>query len=142
MTVYVESSAVLAWLLGEPPAASVRRILAEAERVVTSDLTLVECDRTIFRAVHLGSLTERRAEALRRVLRVAETHWSLVRLGREVVAKAREAFPGPPVRTLDALHLGSMLVIRDVVPELTVLTLDERVRGAGMALGFPVVPLR
>ncbi len=47
MNLYAESSAVLAWLLDEPTAPGVRRLLGEAEVIVASDLTLIECDRVL-----------------------------------------------------------------------------------------------
>jgi hypothetical protein len=43
VTVYAESSAVLAWLLGEEAGVQVRDILAGSEYVLASDLTLIEC---------------------------------------------------------------------------------------------------
>lgn len=45
MSLYAESSAVLAWLLDEAAGTVVRQTLSEAEIVVASDLTLIECDR-------------------------------------------------------------------------------------------------
>ena len=42
MNLYVESSAVLAWLLDEATAPAVRRLLGEAEVIVASDLTLID----------------------------------------------------------------------------------------------------
>jgi uncharacterized protein with PIN domain len=51
VNLYAESSAVLAWLLDEPTAPAVRRLLGEAEVIVASDLTLIECDRVLLRAV-------------------------------------------------------------------------------------------
>ena len=65
MIVYAESSAVLAWLLGEEAATRVRHVLEEADIVVTSDLTLVECDRVMIRAVTLGELTEAKQANIR-----------------------------------------------------------------------------
>ena len=58
MTLYAESSAVLAWLLGEEAGVPIRDLLAHAEHVVASDLTLVESDRVLIRAVVLGELDE------------------------------------------------------------------------------------
>lgn len=55
--VYVESSAVLAWLLGEPTGEMVRGVLDEADRVVTSALTAVECARALQRARLTSRLT-------------------------------------------------------------------------------------
>ena len=45
MTLYAESSAVVSWLLGEPPGDVARRLLASASTVFASELTLLECDR-------------------------------------------------------------------------------------------------
>jgi len=50
VSVYAESSAVLAWLLDEGLGAEVRRLLAAQDLVVASDLTLIECDRVLLRA--------------------------------------------------------------------------------------------
>jgi predicted nucleic acid-binding protein len=64
MNLYVESSAVLAWLFDESPADEVRRLLAGADVIFASDLTLIECTRVLIRAVLLGELNE--AEAAER----------------------------------------------------------------------------
>jgi uncharacterized protein with PIN domain len=56
MNVYVESSAVLAWLLGEEDARRVREVLAHAGLVIASDLTVLECDRVLVRALTLGEI--------------------------------------------------------------------------------------
>ena len=45
MIVYAESSAVLAWLLGESNESLVRATLGASERVRTSSLTALECAR-------------------------------------------------------------------------------------------------
>jgi len=47
--VYAESSAVLAWLLGEPSQNVVLEQLRGAERVVSSSLTALECARGLAR---------------------------------------------------------------------------------------------
>ncbi len=39
--------------LGAPTAPAVRRLLGDAEVIVSSDLTLIECDRVLLRAVAL-----------------------------------------------------------------------------------------
>ena len=58
MRIYAESSAVLAWLLGEDAAPRVRELLSKAELVIASDLTLLECDRVLIRAVAFGEVDE------------------------------------------------------------------------------------
>ena len=95
MSVYAESSAVVAWLLDEDSAAEIRRLLSAQDLIVASDLALIECDRVITRAAARGSLTE------------AGAHWHVLRISPEILDRARRSFPGEPIRTLDAIHLAS-----------------------------------
>jgi predicted nucleic acid-binding protein len=137
---YAESSAVLAWLLDEETAPVVRQLLTDAEIIVASDLTLIECDRVLIRAIHLGELTEAEAADRRAQLSAAASHWHILRIANEVVDRARQPFPGEPIRTLDAIHLASTLVARSAVAGLNLLSLDERVRNAARKLGIEVLP--
>ena len=140
MSLYAESSAVLAWLLDEEPAASIRELLAAHKIVVASDLTLIECDRVLHRAVALGELTEAEAADRRAHLATAAAHWTVLRIGPEVVERARASFPGPPVRILDAIHLAALLVARSAISGLALLSVDIRVRGAAAGLGIQLQP--
>ena len=140
MNLYAESSGVLAWLLDEEAAPQVRQLLASANAVVASDLTLIECDRVILRAAALGELTEAEAADRRAYLSAAAAHWHILRIGSTVVERARQPFPGDPIRTLDAIHLASALVARSAVAGIELLSLDERVRRAAKGLGLRVRP--
>lgn len=140
MSVYAESSAVLAWLLDEPSSADVREALMSSAVVIASDLTLIESDRVLLRAVVLGELTEAEAADRRAHLATAAAHWHVLRIGPEIVERARRPFPGEPIRTLDAIHLASALVARAIVPGLRLLSLDERIRRAATPLGLRVRP--
>jgi predicted nucleic acid-binding protein len=137
---YAESSAVLAWLLGEVAGGDVRRRLGAADAVVTSDLTLVECDRVLMRATQLGELSDAAAASRRGELGAAAAHWTLLRLGPDVIDRARQRFPREPVRALDALHLASVLAAKAAVPTVVVLSLDETIRANARALGCDVDP--
>lgn len=140
MTLYAESSAVLAWLLSEPDGRVVRERLAKAEIIVASDLTLIECERVLIRAAALGELTEAEAADRRGHLTTAAAHWHVLRISGEIVARARQPFPGEPIRTLDAIHLASALVARSAAPGLELFSLDERIRTAARKLGLPLQP--
>lgn len=140
MRLYAESSAALAWLLGETAGEEVRRLLAGAEDVFTSVLMLVEVDRALIRAQVVEGLSEGKAVDRRRVLARASRHWHLVQLHEEILDRAKRPFPGEPIRTLDALHLASVLAVRAVIPELVMLTLDSRIRSTSIDLGFDVLP--
>lgn len=141
MNLYAESSAVLAWLLEEPTADSVEAVFDQAEEVVASELTLVECDRALIRAQTWGALSE--AEALRRrtLFGSVSSHWTFLKMDREILERARYRLPVEPVRTLDALHLATALTARSAISDLALLSLDQRVRDNGAALGFDVLPV-
>jgi predicted nucleic acid-binding protein len=140
VNLYAESSAVLAWLLDEPSAATVRQLLGASEITVSSDLTLIECDRVLLRAVALKELTEAEAADRRAHLAVAAAHWQILRIAPEIVDRARQPFPAEPIRTLDAIHLASLMVGRSAVRGLALLSLDDRVRKAAKGLGVDIAP--
>ncbi len=140
MSLYAESSAVLAWLLDEDASTFVRHALSEAVIVIASDLTLIECDRVLHRAAALGELTEAEVADRRAHMTTAAAHWHVLRIGSEVVDRARLPFPGDPIRTLDAIHLASVLVARSAVAGLALLSLDDRIRGVGKKLGLTLLP--
>ena len=140
MNLYAESSAVLAWLLDEPTAPAVRQLLGDAAIIIASDLTLIECDRVLLRAVALKELTEAEVADRRAHLVSAAAHWQVLRIAGEIVDRARQPFPGDPIRTLDAIHLASLLDARSAVVGLRLLSRDERVRQAAKGLGVEVEP--
>jgi len=94
----------------------------------------------LIRAIHLGELTEAEAADRRAQLAAAASHWHVLRIANEVVDRARQPFPGEPIRTLDAIDVASTLVARSAVTGLNLLSLDERVRNAARKLGVEVLP--
>lgn len=140
MIVYAESSAVLAWLLEQTHGEKVAATLAEAELVIASDVTLIECDRVLIRALTLNELQESDAVQRQARLNMVATRWTVLALDEEITERARRPFPQEPVRTLDAIHLASALVARKAVADITMLSLDDRVRMAADRLGFPLAP--
>jgi len=140
VNLYAESSAVLAWLLDQEHAKLVADTLAEAELVIASDLTLIECDRVLIRAVALEELDESDAVQRQARLNVVSTRWTLLAVDEEIIERARRPFPVEPVRTLDAIHLASALTARKAMPDLAMLSLDDRIRMAAGRIGFQLVP--
>jgi predicted nucleic acid-binding protein len=138
--VYAESSAVFAWLSGEPAGDEVESVMAAANGIVTSDLTIVECERALIRAWALNLISEvERVDRTGLLSRAAES-WTRLRVDEETIVRARRPFPVEPVRAFDAVHLASALSARVGAPDLTVLTLDERIRKNAERLGFDILP--
>ena len=140
MTIYAESSAVLAWLRGETNGRTIRSILAKADAVIASDLTLIECDRVLIRSVALNEVPEKQAMRRRARLNAAAAHWNVPRIAPEITDRARRPFPIEPIRTLDALHLASALLASSATDDFAVLTLDERIRKNAIDMGLTVRP--
>jgi len=74
------------------------------------------------------------------LLNRAAAHWNLLRIDSEVVDRARKPFPAEPLRALDAIHLASALIVAAHVPDLELLSFDQRIRRAARRLGFSITP--
>ncbi len=92
-------------------------------------ISRAECD---------GRIDATQGADLRRVLADATATWAVLEISPEVARRAEDAFPIEPVRTLDAIHLASALLLRQSLPDLTVVTSDQRVRENARQLGLPV----
>ena len=140
MILYAESSAVLRWLFNDSLADRVFDDLVQARKVVCSRLTLIECRRAARRALSESRIAEAQLGEVLNVLAQSAARWAVLELTPDVAERAGAAFPLEPVRTLDAIHLASMSVLRESLPDLVVLSTDERVRGNSARLGFEVRP--
>jgi hypothetical protein len=140
MTLYAESSAVLRLAPRAGARKDVAATLADADLVIASDLTLIECDRVLIRAVTLDELRGVGRRPATGAAQCGLRPMDSARLDEEIVERARRPFPAEPVRTLDAIHVASALVARKAVPDLAMLSLDDHVREAAGRLGIPLLP--
>lgn len=138
MNVYAESSAVLAWLLGEPKGESAYDLLESADNVYCSDLLFVECERALIRVEAAGALTTAAARDRRAALNREARFWMVSRIGGEILDRARQPFPREPVRSLDAIHLATLIVGASIFLDIELLSFDERIRENAAALGFAI----
>jgi predicted nucleic acid-binding protein len=125
--IYVDTSALLKLVKDdEVEGPSLRAYLAaETEpRLVSSALLAMEARRSMLRV---------RPDGLPKVdlLLAAVAQISI----SDAVIESASRLPGPHLRSLDAIHLATALMIRDDVG--TVLTYDARLREAAEAHGIP-----
>ena len=113
-----------------------RGTLLRARKVLTSRLTLIETRRLVRRAERDRRVSATQASDLLAIFAQAASTWAILEITDEVARRAEDAFPVEPVRTLDAVHLASMLFLRQAFPDLEVLTRDRRVRANVAQLGF------
>jgi predicted nucleic acid-binding protein len=136
VTVYAETSAVLRWLFAEEGGEGLRDVLAAAEKVAASRLTLIETRRVVRRAEREGRITAAQAADILAVFAQAASTWAILEISEEIARRAEDGFPNEPVRTLDAIHLASALFLRQSFPDLVVVSVDERLRANAALLGF------
>jgi hypothetical protein len=115
-------------------------MLRTSPKVVCSRLTLIETHRAVRRALAHGDLVETDAVDVRATLMQGAARWAVLEVSLEVASRAEGAFPVEPVRTLDALHLASALVLRHAIPDLLVVSTDARIRANASQLGFELFP--
>lgn len=126
--VYVDTSVVLAHLLAED-----RRPVGsfwDHDGLITSRLLEYEA----WNRIHARGLGASHGEDLRAILGAL----SFLELVPTVLARALEPF-GHPVRTLDALHLASMLFLVGLGQRPLLATYDARLSDAARGLGIPVI---
>jgi predicted nucleic acid-binding protein len=122
--VYIDTSVGLAHLLDEdvrPP----ERLWKES--LVPSRLMEYEA----WRRLHALGLAQSHGESLTSLLSAV----SMLDLPTPVVERARDAFPRP-VRTLDALHLASVLFLVEQGQKVQLATYDRRLETAAGELGI------
>lgn len=140
MILYLESSAVLAWLLGEPTQHQLLAELGAARGIFTSRLTLLECYRALIVAESTGRITPVDGNHARHLLARARRGWSILEITDVVCQRAGQLFPCEPIRSLDAIHLASLLALHAVEPRIQPMTLDQRIWDNALQLGFTPRP--
>jgi predicted nucleic acid-binding protein len=134
---YVETSALLRVVL-EADEALRPQLLRES--CFTSALTFAEAARAVIRARRQGRLDAPAAlEASRRFAEFGRS-CGIVPVDQAVLERAARQYPVEPVRTLDAIHLATVLLLSGAAIALDVASCDRRIRDNAKQLGFAVVP--
>jgi predicted nucleic acid-binding protein len=125
--IYLDTSVVLAWLFAEdrsPPDAFWSQTFA-ASRVLEYE---------VFNRVQARGAASTHGDAARQLV----DRVNLVEMSPEVLGRALLPF-AQPVRTLDALHLATMVFLRNrgLAPALA--TYDQRLAAAAVSEGFALV---
>lgn len=118
---YVDSSALVKLVVEEPESAALRRHLRRRSPLVASALVRTEVVRAV---LPQGEAAVARAQAVLSVL-------DLIRVNDQILRAAGTLLP-PEVRSLDAIHLATVLHLRRDVGSLV--TYDERMATAARAL--------
>jgi predicted nucleic acid-binding protein len=133
--IYLDTSAVLRATLESGTTPDLEAQVSLAEAMLTSRLSLVEASRSLIRAQQIGRVSEKqRVDAERQIDSIfARCHvWEI---SRAVCERASSVAPRTGLRTLDAIHLATLLEARRRTgAEIELLTADERLASAYLAL--------
>lgn len=131
---YLDTSVVLRTCLesGTTPALEVR--VRQARILVTSRLSLVEASRTFHRLRQQGLVAEAALADAERETNALWARCQLWELTAAVCEKARNVAPGTALRSLDALHLATFVLARQKIAGIELLTVDDRLRNAALAI--------
>jgi predicted nucleic acid-binding protein len=129
LVTYIDSSVVLAYLLGESRTPSTAFWDAA---LVSSRLLEYE----VWNRIHARQLARSWGSEARALLAGVE----LIEMTELVLARALEPFP-IPVRTLDALHLATSEFLRGQGESVALASYDNRLLAAAQALGISIAAL-
>ena len=135
MNAYLDSSVVLRVVLRESG------MLKEWSRItapVTSEIARVESLRALDRLRLAGAMAERELSRRRGSMLELFRGVEMVRVNRAVLDRAGEPFP-TQIRTLDAIHISSALLVRTRTPTLRFATHDADLAVAAHAVGLHVI---
>lgn len=134
MSVYLDTSVVLRILLQQPNPIDG---WGQWDKAYSSALWRVETFRTIDRLRVIASIDDSQRAELAGQIAVIDESLYVVELDEAVVRRAADAFP-TVVGTLDALHLASALLVREVETIDEFLTHDRQLATAALSVGFKV----
>jgi predicted nucleic acid-binding protein len=127
VVIYLDTSAFVKLVRAEAQSGALREYLAErpAEPLVSSVLIAIETRRAVLREA--ASLLPRADLLLTRVGQVGLSH---------AVAESASRLPDPTLRSLDAIHLSTALLLRDEISAFV--TYDKRLAATALDHRLPV----
>lgn len=139
MIAYLDSSVILRIVLKEPNELG---SWYEIDHGVTSELSIVECHRSLYRAKASGRLSDSGFQLARNYADQILLRLTIVNITSDLIEKASGPLPGA-LTTLDAIHLVSAMDYRrrldDDEPPLSFGTHDRALAVAADLSNFPVL---
>jgi predicted nucleic acid-binding protein len=134
---YFDTSALVKRYIDEVGRRQVLQLLRRHECVASAVLP-VELRSALRRRVTEGTLEAARVPEILKRVSADREYWTLVEVGREVLADAEKLLAVHPLRTLDAIHVASAQVFAAGVSEsdLMFVSADKRQTEAAAVIGL------
>jgi hypothetical protein len=137
MICYLDSSVVLRHLLLQD---SILEGTAQFETVGSSELLIIECHRVLDRYRLENQITDAQLAEVKQNLQAIVGGLHIVELTEPIKTRAAGPFP-TVVGALDALHLASLLLWKEMTPDerFVLLSADQQMLNCAAALGIPLL---
>jgi len=136
---YFDTSVLVKRYIREPSSIHARDLLRR-HRFLSSAIAPVETTSALRRRRIAGDLSERDFLAILTRIKRDCVYWELVEVSPQVLVQAEDLIRKTDLRTLDALHVASVLVFQTTSGlRIPFVTGDQRQRDAGEQLDLDVV---
>ena len=136
---YFDTSVLIKRYVEEPGSARARRLMRRY-RLLSSVIAPVEAVSAVSRRHRAGQVTRTIFDEIVARIHADRLYWELIELGAGVLAGAEQLILQTPVRTLDALHIASALLLQmESGAPLPFATADARQREAADHAGLKVL---
>ncbi len=135
---YFDTSALVKRYVQEAGGPAARALLRR-HQVMSSAVAPVELMGALTRRRSAGEIEDRSLDAALSRIRDDRSSWTLVEVAALVLARAEDIVRTTSLRTLDAIHVASALVVQaSIGAPLRFVTADARQRDAAASLGLGV----
>jgi uncharacterized protein len=136
---YFDTSVLVKRYVNEPGSTRARELLRRLS-VVSSALAPIEAISAIRRRLRVGEVDEREARAMIRRLANDRGGWQLINVEPTILARAELLVRDVTLRTLDAIHVASALVVVEgMARRVPFVTADANQRAAAQRFHLEVV---
>ena len=139
---YFDTSALVKNYVQEAGSIRVRELLGRYE-FVSAAIAPIELYSAIRRRYRLGEVTKPNHHSVLARVKQDRIFWQLVEPVPQVLAKAEEIVVGYNVRTLDAIHLASAVILQESIgAQLPFITADDRQLAAAYDFELETIPVK
>ena len=136
---YFDTSVLVKRYVREKGSSDARRHL-KVHRILTSAIAPTETISALSRRRTLGDLTAKQFSDIRKRLRGDYAYWELIEVSALVLKEAEEVILRTDLRTLDAIHLASILTFQAASGmQIPIMTGDTKQREAAAHLGLETI---
>ena len=137
MWAYFDTSALVKRYVDEPGRRQVQQLLRRHD-CVTSAILPVELRSALRRRVTERTLDSARVSEILKRVAGDRAYWTVIEVGTEVLSGAEALVSGHPLRTLDAIHVGSaqLFAARLSISDLIFVSADNRQTEVASAIGL------